>query len=904
MAGYDDTYQMIISTLMGRPVGTEIQPDSQQAYEINMLNYIRSLELIANGPLIGIAEANTQPIQPNDARACYIAGVAQDRTVTFQNFRNYLGQPIQITNGQMEACLVILIWDTQYWSATQVPTNIISAAEQANFYYSYNIRKTYPSVAAMNADKDNPIGTDGKYIKVGDIVTVVNSTTPSENGIYSYEGTTDGWKFQSGFNFQVEQSRSQNPNTAPSSKLLDDELVQLRSDLNGSNSNILDLQKAVGIEHQELVRIDAVKLIDWASGVVYADSTDLSTFGAVAASTTRKYAKFDCEIFAGKTLNFTHEIFNVILKTGLVFYSNKDIPSPSTAISGVVMGYNPSLEDIELETIQVTIPSNAKCFRATMYNDNITLFEAYIQELQNITTDGLLQDLNGAKEDIAELIISNNNILKNGVVNVVNHEHLNAFDGLYMSTVTSSVTIDITSTTAFSISQFKVEKGKTYHVEIPRTTDGVRYVWAFMRDEIISKPTAQTIYIGSCSNAIKGTSSPLSLDITNDTDYEYLIIGYNNLHGVPIVTHTDTYDSLIEQNKKIEESIAKLNSLSRGYTNTVCGVNGIRLSKTSMDNGDYIVALDYPSSNTLGECYSFRANITIFDKINIGRGNYGSSIDSNLFGSMYNCWLSIDNTNIKIYKNNNIQIGADIPHGLIISSFISINMRLGDDKKMYFRLTTLTGSFSTILADYYIDATGFVKVVSEGSMMYNCQLSAINTHFKSPLWIFGASFEEQNGWQIYTRAMGYTNYLCNAYPGRGSVNCFADFQRALTFGTPKYLYWVMWGNGTSIELDTYIGKVKELCEENDITLIIIDRPNSLASDVQSTYTLRKAVIDKYINLGVRFVNSSLALSTNYSDPNGWYSGFLNSVDGKHPTQLGYAALAMQVIIDIPEIMQY
>ena len=31
MAGYDDTYQMIISTLMGRPVGTEIQPDSQQA---------------------------------------------------------------------------------------------------------------------------------------------------------------------------------------------------------------------------------------------------------------------------------------------------------------------------------------------------------------------------------------------------------------------------------------------------------------------------------------------------------------------------------------------------------------------------------------------------------------------------------------------------------------------------------------------------------------------------------------------------------------------------------------------------------------------------------------------------------------------------------------------------------
>lgn len=222
MAGYDDTYQMIISTLMGRPAGEEIQPDEQQAYEINMLNYIRSLELLANGPLIGIATPTTQPVQPNNARACYISGVAQDRTVTFQNFRNYLGQPIQITNGQMEACLVILIWDTQYWSAETVPTSIISAAENANFYYNYNVKKTYASVAAMNADENNPIGTDGKYIQIGDIVSVVNSTTPSENGVYSYTGS--GWTYQSSYNFQVSQVKGDNPNTAPSLKLFTDEV--------------------------------------------------------------------------------------------------------------------------------------------------------------------------------------------------------------------------------------------------------------------------------------------------------------------------------------------------------------------------------------------------------------------------------------------------------------------------------------------------------------------------------------------------------------------------------------------------------------------------------------------------------------------------------------------------------
>lgn len=100
------------------------------------------------------------------------------------------------------------------------------------YNFNYNIKKTYPSVSAMDADKSNPIGTNGLAIQIGDIVTVVNSTTPSENGIYSYEGATDGWKYQSSFNFQVEQVRSQNTNTAPSSKLFDDELVQVETDLN------------------------------------------------------------------------------------------------------------------------------------------------------------------------------------------------------------------------------------------------------------------------------------------------------------------------------------------------------------------------------------------------------------------------------------------------------------------------------------------------------------------------------------------------------------------------------------------------------------------------------------------------------------------------------------------------
>lgn len=187
MAGYDDTYNMIISTLMGRPNGTEIQPENHQAFALNMLDYIRSLELLANAPFIGVATPTTQPVQPDDSRACYIAGVAQDRTTTFHNFRDMNGDPISITNGEMEACLVIFVWNAQYWSAETVPTNIISSADQAYFFYNLTIRKTYDSVSAMNADVTAPVGNDGKYIKVGEIVSVHNESNPNEDAIYSWE---------------------------------------------------------------------------------------------------------------------------------------------------------------------------------------------------------------------------------------------------------------------------------------------------------------------------------------------------------------------------------------------------------------------------------------------------------------------------------------------------------------------------------------------------------------------------------------------------------------------------------------------------------------------------------------------------------------------------------------------
>lgn len=185
--GYDDIRQRILSTLMQRPNGTEIQPDNHQDFALSLLEYIRGVELVSGSTLTGVAYEDTTPIQPNTANVAYIAGVAQQKTASFVNFRDENGNPIEVTTGEMEAKLVVLIWNKQYWSKQEISANVISQSEKAFFFYSLNIKKTYSSKAAMEADVTYPIGNNGKAIKQGEVVSVHNENNETEDAVYSYE---------------------------------------------------------------------------------------------------------------------------------------------------------------------------------------------------------------------------------------------------------------------------------------------------------------------------------------------------------------------------------------------------------------------------------------------------------------------------------------------------------------------------------------------------------------------------------------------------------------------------------------------------------------------------------------------------------------------------------------------
>lgn len=127
MAGYSDTRQLIIDTLMGRPAGTEIQPEDHQAFALALNDYIRSVELVAgSGVPVAFAESDTVPVQPNNGQAVYLSQVPCESSVTFYNFINSNGQPITVTTDSNIVKLVTLIWNTKNWSVQETEIPVIT----------------------------------------------------------------------------------------------------------------------------------------------------------------------------------------------------------------------------------------------------------------------------------------------------------------------------------------------------------------------------------------------------------------------------------------------------------------------------------------------------------------------------------------------------------------------------------------------------------------------------------------------------------------------------------------------------------------------------------------------------------------------------------------------------------
>ena len=121
MAGYSDTRQLIIDTLVGRPGGTLIQPEAHQAFALQITDYVRSVELMSgNSVPISFADEDTVPVQPDSGQAVYFSFVTKGETKTFTYFIDEYGNEISVTSSANEVLFIILLWNSSYWSVQKI----------------------------------------------------------------------------------------------------------------------------------------------------------------------------------------------------------------------------------------------------------------------------------------------------------------------------------------------------------------------------------------------------------------------------------------------------------------------------------------------------------------------------------------------------------------------------------------------------------------------------------------------------------------------------------------------------------------------------------------------------------------------------------------------------------------
>ncbi len=347
-----------------------------------------------------------------------------------------------------------------------------------------------------------------------------------------------------------------------------------------------------------------------------------------------------------------------------------------------------------------------------------------------------------------------------------------------------------------------------------------------------------------------------------------------------IYTQSITQDLLLEILGKVDSPL---------LLKSITGEPANRNTSASLASGSTYTVTGFPYHLKKGLSMSFYADLSTFTgSIAFGKG----------IGQYRGDWIEVDSVNIywKHYESSEA-INGQVAHGLTISTFMKASIYVDDSGKCSVTLNSLSGMFTTSFTwTYEANYAPFIKTNGQG--LTNLKINCPSKDFRQPVWAFGDSYfgVTTNRWPGVMRSIGFFNFLIDGLAGQDSPGAYADLLRALNFGTPKYLIWSLGMNDTDAVYQTYFNLVKTLCIEKKITFIPCTIP--------TVPSRSKEVISAYVRAsGYRYVDFYKAVGADSSG--NWYAGYLETATTPiHPTTLGAQALATQVLIDFPEIMQY
>lgn len=290
----------------------------------------------------------------------------------------------------------------------------------------------------------------------------------------------------------------------------------------------------------------------------------------------------------------------------------------------------------------------------------------------------------------------------------------------------------------------------------------------------------------------------------------------------------------------------------------------------------------------------FYGKIGTFDSVSVGHGQ----------GESYTEYITIDDTNLTFYSGTNP--GGSVPHGLTISTYISVAIMVKSNTDFDVLINTLGGSYkrSMVYPNNWLGYKGLVFVKSGSANTFIDHNFTVVAPYDKNKWIFGDSYlsnYSEKRWAYYMQSWGFDNALLNAFPGEDSVEAYNDLMSAFLHGTPKYLIWCLGMNDPDNGainpnwLNT-VQMVRADCARRGIELVLATIPNVPIYD----HTYKNAWVK---SSGLRYIDFAEAVGATDAGST-WYDGCLETTTPRvHPTADGARLLAVRALTDVPELMR-
>lgn len=435
---------------------------------------------------------------------------------------------------------------------------------------------------------------------------------------------------------------------------------------------------------------------------------------------------------------------------------------------------------------------------------------------------------------------------------------------------------DYTGTSNYSVFAFPMEVGQTI-------TIGCRFR-----------------YLCKLRNNIVTAETPAGYEYTaTTTETIYLTVFNSDINSWIAVNSTDNISDAVPYgklglNKKLIEQSTGLNP------NLIMSQKAITEAITEAINPDkinafYVQYKGNDQSHLLGTHNSIKKNKVI--NFNCNFDSFGTLEISLLWNNVAQTIFAIDSENLTRTVNGVIRPAQ--PHGLTISDRISVTIETSLNT---IKITIVSNGQS--YTQTYEYAMLFVQPSYSVNDMTisNVDFSWTCKDFKKNIWLFGDSYISYgtNRWMYYLHENGYTvNCLIDGYAGENSNNALQSLQNIISLAKPNCIVWCLGMNdgGDSSEAPsrtwlTAINSVINICEENDIKLILATIP--------TVPTINHEQKNSFVrNSGYQYIDFAEAVGATSSGS--WFTGMLSS-DNVHPTVAGAMALYQQAITDCPQLM--